>query len=169
MHLEQLQRDLKTSYNTKLKTTDLRIIDIIKHISKEWNVDLDRLTLNEMQTLSTSILEMETKVLHDEVESLLAKKEQIERKLDKKSHDLQEAKYKIFDSIESQLNTTDEEALSKLHQIKLQTIDLYDLLDEMVESAIITALEKDTEINDSIQEVIKDITFESICRLSVSV
>jgi len=36
------------------------------------------------------------------------------------------------------------------------------MLDEMVESAIITALEKDTEIHDSIEEVIKDITFEAI-------
>jgi uncharacterized protein DUF6781 len=71
-------------------------------------------------------------------------------------------KYEIFDIMEHQL--TSELALSKLHQVKLQSIDLYEILSEMVESAIITALEKekDNDISDSIIEVIKDITFESI-------
>lgn len=168
MNLEQFKRDLKTSYDVSLDNTDLRIEGIVKHIINEWNVSIERLTLDEMQVFSSTILEIETKLLHDEVESLLAQKEQIERKLDKKSHDLQEAKYSIFDSIESKLGTTNQGSLSQLHQIKLQTIDLYDLLDEIVESAIISALEKDTEINDAIQEVIKDITFEAIKEGSLS-
>lgn len=162
MNLEQLQRDLKVSYNTELESMALRVEDIIKHILEEWNLNLNELSLNEIQTLSTTILEIETKVLHDEVESLLAQKEQIERKLDKKSHDLQEAKYHIFDSIEVQLNSNNEDALTKLHQVKLQTIDLYDLLGEIVESAIITAMEKETEIDDAIEEMVKNITFEAI-------
>jgi hypothetical protein len=162
MNLEQLQRDLKTSYNIQLETTDLRIKYIIEHLLKEWHTSLDRLTFNEMQILSNCILETETQVLHNEVESLLAKKEQIERKIDKKSHELQESKYKIFDYIESHIDDSKKEALSKLHQVKLQTIDLFDILGEIVESAIITALEKDTEIHDSIEEVVKDITFEAI-------
>lgn len=162
MNLEKLKRDIKNTYNSKLATTDLRISHIVAHLETEWNLSLTRLTLNEMQMLSSMILNIETQVLHDEVESLLAQKEKIERKLDKRSHDLQESKYNIFDSIESQLDNTQTEALSKLHQIKLQTIDLYDLLGEIVESAIITALEKDTEMSDSIEEVIKDITFEAI-------
>ena len=118
MNSEQLQRDLKVSYNTDLESMDLRVENILDHIKDEWSLSLDRLTLNEMQTVSTSILEIETKVLHDELESLLAQKEKIERMLDKKSHDLQEAKYNIFDSIESQIDLDKKEALSKLHQVK---------------------------------------------------
>lgn len=162
MNLEKLQRDLKNSYNAQLESTELRIEDIVKHLMEEWNVPINRLNLSEMQTLSNSILEEETKMLQDEVELLLSQKEQIERKLDKKSHELQDAKYKIFNAIEAQLQDADKEALNKLHQVKLQTIDLYDLLGEIVESAVISALEKDTEINDTIEEVVKDITFEAI-------
>lgn len=162
MKLEKFQRDLNTSYNTKLDTLNLRVEDVFKHISSEWNIDKNNLSLSEIEALSASILDHETKVLHNEVESLLAQKEQIQRKLDQKSHELQESKYTVFNAIEAQLSTNNDEALSKLHQVKLQTIDLYDLLGEIVESAIITALEKDSEIADSIEEVIKDITYEAI-------
>ncbi len=162
MDVEKLQRDLKISYNKTLETVEKRVEDITKHIAKEWNVDASRLTQHEMQTISSTILNIETKTLHEEVESLLAQKEQIERKLERKSHQLQESKYQVFDAMEMQLTPDDKEALSKLHQVKLQTIDLYDLLGEIVESAIITALEKDSEINAAIQEVVKDITYEAI-------
>jgi len=164
MELDKLQRDLKVSYNTKLDSIQDRVSDVVKHIADEWNIDANRLTVHEIKTLSSTILDIETQTLHDEVESLLAQKEQIERKLERKSQSLQEAKYQIFDAMEAQLSSDDEEALSKLHQVKLQTIDLFDLLSEIVESAIITALEKDkdSEIEDSIHEVIKDITYEAI-------
>jgi len=162
MDVEKLQRDLKLSYNKTLESVEKRVEDITQHIAKEWNVDASRLTQHEMQTISSTILDIETKTLHEEVESLLAQKEKIERKIERKSHQLQESKYQVFDAMEMQLTPDDKEALSKLHQVKLQAIDLYDLLGEIVESAIITALEKDSEIDAAIQEVIKDITYEAI-------
>ena len=164
MELEKLQRDLKVSYNIKLDSIENRVEDIVAHIANEWNIDLHRLTTHEIKILSETILDIETKTLHDEVETLLAQKEQIERKLERESQALQLAKYQIFDAIEAQLSADDEEALAKLHQVKLQTIDLFDLLSEIVESAIITALEKDkdSDIEDSIHEVIKEITYEAI-------
>ena len=164
MELEKLQRDLKVSYNPNLETIDSRVEDIVKHIADEWNIDANRLTLHEIKTLSSTILEIETKSISDEIEILLTQKEQIERKLERKSGELQDSKYNIFNALESQLSQDDTEALSKLHQVKLQTIDLFDLLSEIVESAIITALEKDkdSEIFDTIEELIKDITYEAI-------
>ena len=162
MDLEKLQRDLKVTYDPKIDTVDNRVEHIVEHISNEWNIEVNRLTVTEIQLLSATVLEIETKSLIDEVELLLAQKEQIERKIERKSHALQDVKYHIFDALEAQLNKNDEEALAKLHQVKLQTIDLYDLLGEITESAIITALEKDIEISESITEVIKEITFEAI-------
>ena len=164
MDIEKLQRDVKISYNTKLSSIQERVEDVIKHVSDEWNVEANRLAFHEIKTLSDTVLSIETKALHDEVESLLAQKEQIERSLERKSQELQESKYQIFNAMEIQLDSDDKEALSKLHQVKLQTIDIFDLLSEIVESAIITALEKDkdSEINDTIAEVIKDITYEAI-------
>ena len=68
----------------------------------------------------------------------------------------------FFNTLESEFDPLNEQSLARLHQVKLQTIDLYELLGEIVESAIITALEKDVEIDETIEEVVKDITFEAI-------
>jgi hypothetical protein len=164
MDLEKLQRDLKNSYNRELSTVNERVEDIVKHLVTEWNVDANELNLHEIKTLATAILDIETKTLQDEVEILLAQKEQIERNLDRKSEALQELKYRVFNAMEMQVNPDDTQILSKLHQVKLQSIDLFDLLGEMVESAIITALEKDTDgdIKEATEEMIKELTFEAI-------
>ena len=159
MNLDILEKHLQESHNKRYKTLEKRVTHCIDNIS-----DINELSLQELKTVANTILELETKALHDEVEELLAQKEQIDRKLERKSQAFQESKYKIFDAIESQLSSDNKNALSKLHQVKLQTIDLFDLLDEIVESAIITAMEKDkdSDIDDAIQEVIKDITYEAI-------
>ncbi|MEA2091823.1 MAG: DUF6781 family protein [Campylobacterota bacterium] len=127
------------------------------------DLSTNTLSLQEIKTIVTTILDSETKTLRNDIESLLAQKEQIERSLEKKSEELQESKCNIFNVIEAQLDTN-QDAISKLHQVKLQSIDLYDLLSELVESAIITALEKeqDGDIKEITQEVIKEITFEAI-------
>lgn len=162
MNLQELEEDLKTSYNCELPGVEERVAAIAGHIADKFNTEVNALDTDEMQVLSSTILNIETKALHDEVEALHAQKEQLQRKIERQSHALQEAKYTVFNALELQLNEKDIQALAKLHQIKLQTIDLYDILGEIVESAIITAIEKDTEINEAIMEVIKDITFEAI-------
>lgn len=164
MDLEKLQRDLKLSYNSNLNSVNERVEDIVNHLVKEWNVDAHDISLHEMKTLATTILDIETKVLHDEVEKLLAQKEQIERSLERKSAALQELKYTVFNAMEMQVNPDDLQTLSKLHQVKLQSIDLFDLLSEMAESAIITALEKDQDgdIKETVEEIIKEMTYEAI-------
>ena len=165
MDLEKLQRDIKNSYKTSLKSINERVDDILKHIDSEWKIHVNTLNLQQVKTIATSILNIETKTLHDEVEALLAKKEQIERNLERKSQELQESKYNVFNAIEVLFSgDKHKEVLSKLHQVKLQSIDLFDLLGEMVESALITALEKDQDgdIKETTEEVIKELTFEAI-------
>jgi predicted transcriptional regulator len=112
------------------------------HLSDELNIKINELNLHEIKTITTTILDIETQSLKDDVESLLEQKELIERSLQKKSDELQKFKYSVFRAMEVKLENQ-QDALSKLHQVKLQSIDLYDFLSEMVESAIITALEKD--------------------------
>ncbi len=163
MDLEKLQEDIKKLYNTKLPNIDERIKDTTEHLQDQLQLDLHEMSLHEIKALTNTVLEIETKKLHDEVENLLAQKEQIERALERKADELQQAKYTVFNAFESQIDN-DAEMLSKLHQVKLQSIDLFDLLSEMVESAIITALEKDKDgnITDTTEEIIKEITYEAI-------
>ena len=59
MDIEKLQRDLKTSYKMDLDTVDLRVENIIKHITLEWNVSPNNLSIHEMQTLSSVILDID--------------------------------------------------------------------------------------------------------------
>lgn len=164
MDLEKLQRDLKNSYNNSFQSLETRVADALTRMSGEWKIEINQLTLHEVKTVVTTILSIETQTLHDEVETLLAQKEQIERSLEKKSDALQRAKYDIFNAIEEQIGSQDDKAIAKLHQVKLQSIDLFDILGEMVESAIITTLEKDQDrdIEETLQEVIKELTFEAI-------
>ena len=163
MDIKKLQEDLKKIYNLRFKSIDKRITHAIEE-TKATGVDLTSLNLNEMKALSSTVLDIETKKLHDEVESLLSKKEKLDIELEKKLEALQEVKYSVFNAIETHIKENDSLTLSNLHQIKLQSVDIYDLLSEMVESAIITALEKskDSEALELIEEVIKDLTYEAI-------
>ncbi|MDQ1244613.1 MAG: hypothetical protein QG565_953, partial [Campylobacterota bacterium] len=128
------------------------------------NIEFEKLNLHEMKDITANIIDSRTKKLRDELEALLLQKELIEKSLEKKSHELQETKYVIFNEIESLIEKDDAQTLSKLHQVKLQSIDLFDLLGETVEGAIITALEKskDSEAKETIQEVIKELTYQTI-------
>lgn len=128
------------------------------------NIELQTLNLHEMRDITAEIIDNKTKKLRGDLEELLLQKELLERNLEKKSNELQELKYAIFNDIESLINKDDTQTLSKLHQIKLQSIDLFDLLGETVEGAIITALEKskDSEAKELIQEVIKELTYQTI-------
>jgi len=162
MDLELLKTDLQNTYSIDEGSIEERVKELLNYFKKNTSKDINEISMHEIQVLSSVILEKETNALQDEVQSLLAQKEQIERKIERQSQALQEAKYKIFNTLESEFDPLNEQSLARLHQVKLQTIDLYELLGEIVESAIITALEKDVEIDETIEEVVKDITFEAI-------
>jgi len=154
-----LQTKLEKNYNKKHKNIEKRVVSALND-SKIIDTDL---SAENVRTISNFIIEKETQKLEQEVEKLLEQKEAIERVLDKKSEELQEKKYKVFNILDDAFKDNNA-TLITLHRVKLQSIDLYEILSEMVESAIITALEKDTDgnITEPTKEVIKEITFESI-------
>ena len=164
MNLKELEKNIKSMYHKRYKSLEKRVKETVVSAKDEKNIDISKLNLAEIKLLSTTILDFETQKLNDELQSLMEKKEKIQIELDKKSQELQEVKYNVFNSIESLVEDTDNQTLSKLHQVKLQSIDLFDLLSETVESAIITALEKskDNQVTETIQEVIKELTYETI-------
>ncbi len=163
MNVEKLNEELEKSYNRRFKSVEKRVSSAIENLVEHNDFDVDKLNLAEMKSLVNTILNLETSSLQEDVETLLAQKELIERSLEKKYTQLQETKYDVFDVLEERVKLNDT-ALAKLHQVKLQSIDLYDILSEMVESALITALEKDSDgdISETTIEVIKEITFEAI-------
>ncbi len=150
---------LKKAYSRGSKSIEERVAIAFDDVQ----IDEAHLSFENIKEITSLIIEQETQDLENDVEKLLLQKEAIERALEKRSEELQEKKYELFNVLEEKFKT-DNSLLVKLHQIKLQSIDLYDILSEMVESAIITALEKDRDgdITGPIKEVIKEIAFESI-------
>lgn len=155
----ELHEKIKANYSKKFRSIGKRISSALKRSTLE----VENLSLDEIHQATTTIVELETAALQVDVQALLAKKDAIERELERASEALQSTKYEIFNALEDEF-AENESALVKLHQVKLQSIDLYDILSEMVESAIISALEKDidSDLVESNSEVIKEITFEAI-------
>jgi len=155
-----IEKNIQESYNKKFKSLDKRVSSVMEEIK----VDINSLNLNEVKILTNSILEIETKKLKSELDNILLQKEQLELALEKKSAQLQATKYDVFNTLEALVKNEDEQTLSKLHQAKLQSIDLFDLLSDTVESAILTALEKskDNEASQVIEEMTKELTYETI-------
>jgi len=162
MNLQEIENNLKASYSHRFKTTDTRVAHCMQELSKEMP-NINEMSLEAIKTVANSILDSETQEQYSDLQKLQEQKEQLERAIEKQSEVLQEAKYTVFHALEEELQNH-HEALSKLHQVKLQSIDLFNILSDMVESVIITALEKDTDgdIQETTSEALKDITYEAI-------
>lgn len=163
MDFEKFERDLRTFYKESAETTaEAKTAALLEHISTSWQIKPEELTPHELRVLANTVLDAETSALHNEVEELIAQKERIERLLERKSDELQHAKYSVFDVLEQNIEKSAPNLRSALHPIKLQSIDLFDILEEMIESAIITTLEKGHDIEETIEEITKEVTIETI-------
>lgn len=170
MDMDKTINEIKKLYNHRFRSIDKRVTSVLQEGEESLKLNLSKLDLHEMKSLSNTILDIECEKIHKELEDLLKQKEEIEANLHKKRQDLQQIKYEVFDAIESTMDKKDSNTLAKLHQIKLQSIDIFDILSETVESAIITTLERsrDSEASEDIEEIIKEITYEAIKEGSLS-
>lgn len=163
MDLETFKRDIKTRYRTLTGTSDLdtKVTSLLSSLESEWSVTPQALSLQELKIFTGAMIEEEGQNLYHELEELIAQKERIERQIARKSEELQHLKYNLFNAVEKQIGTSDD-ILERLHQVKLQSIDLLEILEEITESAVITTLEKGSDIEETLNEIIKEITFESL-------
>lgn len=170
MNIDKTLQEITKLYNKRFRSIEKRVISVLDDTNKSIDLNISELDIHDIKSLTNTILDIESCDVHDELEDLIAQKETLEYKIAKKRQDLQDIKYKVFDAIESKIDEDDKSTLTKLHQIKLQSIDIFDILGETVESAIITSLEhsRDSEAADNIEEVVKDITYEVIREGSLS-
>jgi len=163
MNLETFKRDIKTRYRSLPATNDIdaKVSSMVGSLESEWSVTPQALSLQELKTFSGAMIEEEGHALYGELEELITQKERIERQISRKSEELQHLKYNLFNALEKHLGT-DDETLERLHHVKLQSIDLLDILEEITESAVITTLEKGSDIEETLTEIIREITFESL-------
>jgi len=163
MEIQKFERDIRDYYKKNAsESLELRMQELIDHIQDEWSISREALDLSQLKAITSTVITQETQELHDELQELLAQKERIERQIDRKREAFQESKYQVFDAIESNFDTSSTLVQARLHQVKLQSLDLFDMLEEMVESAIITTLEKGQNIEETIREITKEITYETL-------
>jgi len=168
MNNDKLERDLldkcaKLEGLSKDKQRE-EISTVLTHLEKEWNIDVAHIGSNQLKVLSSSVISQATSLMSTELQELLLQKERIERQLDKKTNELQSDKHQLFALIEELIREkgASGDVISKLHSLELQSMDLLNLLEEMVESAIITTLEKGTNIEETLEELAKEITLHTL-------
>lgn len=162
MNLETFQRDIKTRYRSlEGQEIEAKVTSMIDSLNSEWSVSPDALSLQELKTFTGAMIQEEGQALYGELEDLIAQKERIERQIARKSEELQHLKYHLFNAIEK-LSTGNDALLARLHQVKVQSLDLLEILEEITESAIITTLERGSDIEETLSEIIREITFESL-------
>jgi len=168
MSTEQLERDLLDKC-IKLESLDeakqkKEIASVLTHLEKEWESDIANIEPLQLNALTSSVIAQSTKSLTSELEELLLQKERIERQIDKKTHELQSKKHHLFSVLEELIveKGASAETLARLHSLELQSMDLLTLLEEMVESAIITTLEKGTNIEETLEELAKEIILHTL-------
>lgn len=163
MEFEPLQRDLRNHYKHQSLTDPTeRAVELMEYLRSEYGLDKAQLTQQELRLLVNTILDERTCTLQEELEELLVQKERIERQIERKSDQLQDEKHAVFNVLESIIGDESPETQVRLHQVKLQSIDLFEMLEEMVETAIITTLEKTQEIEETVEEISKEITCETL-------
>lgn len=162
MNLETFKRDIQNRYHS-LETEGLenKVSTMIESLSTDWSTSPENLSFQELRTFTGAMIEEEGRSLYGELEDLMAQKERLERQIARKSEELQHLKYNLFTALEKQLSAHDE-TLEKLHQVKINSIDLLEILEEITESAIITTLEKGSDIEETLEEIIKEITFTAL-------
>lgn len=163
MHIEQLQRELRTRFRDE-PTTDLyeRTKAAVAYVKQEFGIGPDALTQPEIRAVAKTLLEEETRSLAEELDALMVQRERLQRQIERKSDQIQEEKHQIFNALEAAIGEESVAAHASLHQVRLEMTDLTDILEEVIETAIITTLEKTTEIEETIEEITKEITYETL-------
>ena len=93
-------------------------------------------------------------------------KEQLEKSINAQKQAIRTTLAQTFDILEEHIANMHEEsqsnALTALHDAKLRGIEMLGILKETTAEALLTTLEKGTDIQDTISEITKNLTFQTI-------
>lgn len=157
--MQNISQTIQAHYAAATLSKD-KIITIIDELRAGHTIG-ENLSIDELRAITSTLLKLEGSNIYSDIENLIAQKELIESQIAQKTHELQNLKYSLFDILENQI-FNDETNLEQLHKIKIESLDLLEILDEIIQSAIITTLEKNTNISQTLREIVKDITYQSL-------
>lgn len=119
-----------------------------------------------IQQVVSTTLETVTSDNVNKLQNLLAQKEKIDYEIKLETQKLQEVRQHSFDEIETLLAkhfpTQSGSYIKPLTQLKLQSIDILDILKEIAESAFISALENGENIEAAFKEIARELTHKTL-------
>jgi len=152
--IEMLESALKTSIDTAIKSGAIN----------PKSVDA-----NTIESVLKTVLECTTEHQNVALEDLVLEREKIERQITQQSEELQEFRKTAFNTLETLLNDGQYEfskaSLNGLHNLKLQNLDILEVLKEVTESALVTTLEKtknSLDIHKTVIEIAKNLTLQTL-------
>lgn len=119
-----------------------------------------------LEKLVNEVLEMQTLQENQKLQAMLREKERIEQEIKTQTLALQETRQNSFAMIEKALfekfTEVNPDIQKKLTQLKLESIDILDVLAEITESAFISALESGENLEATFQEIARDLTHKTL-------
>jgi len=163
MKFEQLGRAVRDHLKQHPEASPQEQIPaLFDFLHSEFGLEKQNLTLHEWQMIADAMINEHSDGLQAELEALLVQQERLARQIERKRETLQETKHAVFNALESFTADEDAAVLASLHQTRLHSIDLVDMLEELMESAIITTLEKNHDIEETVEEISREITYETL-------
>ena len=96
----------------------------------------------------------------------LYEKEQLERYINEQKENIKNTIMGTFDILEAHIENMDKsistESLKALHNTKLRGVEMLGILKETISEAILTTLEKGKDVEDTVFEITKNITYQTI-------
>ncbi len=123
-------------------------------------------TLLNIKTISSLISAMVEALTFKEKKDLyefMVAKELLERRIEEQKEDIRKEIVKAFEIVEERAKEKSEDIIiNALNNVKLQSMELLGILKETTQEAILGAIEKGDDIEDSIREIVKSIVYEAI-------
>ena len=112
------------------------------------------------------IIEATRKPRIEKIQSLLAQIDKLKSEIEAQKSELKSDLIEVFANIEKEIQNLPEpkrqEALQYLQECKLNSLEFLGILAETTESAILTTLENGQNIKETISEITKDLTYQTI-------
>jgi len=120
----------------------------------------------DLKKAVNTIIEDIKKEKEEKIEELISQIDKLNREIEHEKEELKlklKESFEILENIANELEGEKKEELIKIiEENKLKTLEFLGILKETTEAAIIAALEKNEDIEETIKEITKNLTFETL-------
>ena len=147
---------------TKIQKRVGELFELFSEVLREKNLKNHK----NIEAVINGLIKAVTYEKEDYLYKLIYQKEQLEKLIDSQKKEIKNNITQTYQTLEEQINSMHEElknsAKEALSDIKLSGLEMLGILRETTEEAILTTLEKGSDIEETIYEITKNLTYQSI-------